>query len=128
MEVKAKYIGQQKFIAQTQNHKIIIDQPKDKGGTDEGMNPLEVFLAALASCAGFYAKNYCQNSGIETKDLEITVSSSLASDKPMRFQDIKVKISLGDNIADRKDPLLAFVKNCPVHNTIKSNPVIQFII
>ncbi len=128
MEVKVKYLSQQKFLAETPNHKIIIDQPKEKGGADEGMNPLEVFLAALGSCAGFYAKNYCQNSGIEAKGLEVTVSSSLTPDKPMRFQDIEVKISLGSDIADRKNPLLAFVKNCPVHNTIKSNPDIQFII
>lgn len=128
MEVKIKYLEGQKFIAESRGHKIIIDQPKDKGGSDDGLSPLEVFLAAVGSCAGFYAKMYCQNAGIDAGNLEVNVSSSLTADKPIRFQDIEVKLYLGKDIAERKSALLSFVANCPVHNTVKAATNIKFII
>lgn len=128
MEVKIKYLEGQKFIAEASGHKIIIDQPKEKGGADEGMNPLGLFLSALGSCAAFYAKNYCKNASIDTKNLEVSVSSNLSADKPFRFQDIDVKISLCNDIGERKDALIGFVENCPVHNTLKASPNVNFII
>lgn len=128
MEVKIKYLGGHKFIAEASGRKLIIDQPKEKCGSDEGMSPLEIFLTALGSCAGVYAQRYCQNAGIEAKDLEVSVSSSLTKDLPLRFQDIDVKISLSEDIAERKKALLSFVNNCPVHNTLKSNPNVNFVV
>lgn len=127
MEVKIKYLGGQKFLCESRHHKLIIDQPVEKGGEDEGMNPLEIFLVALGGCAGVYAKNYCQKAGINTDNLELNISSSLTAEKPSRFQDISVRISLGQDIAERKNALLQFAGNCPVHNTIKSNPKVSFI-
>lgn len=127
MEIKIKYLAEQKFLAESRNHKIIIDQPKDKGGEDAGMNPLEIFLTSLGSCAGFYVKMYCQNAGVDTQNLEIGVSASLTADKPFRFQDIKVKIFL-DSVGKRKQALLNFINNCPVNNTLKANPGVKFIV
>lgn len=128
MQVKIKYLDGQRFIVEARNHRMIIDQPTDKGGTDEGMNPLEIFLSALGSCVGMYTKLYCQNAGIEIKDLELSISSNLTTEKPLRFQEIDVKISLEEDIEERKQALLNFVNNCPVHNTIKSNPQVKITI
>ena len=126
MEVTVKYIDNQKFIAQAGSHQLVIDQAKEKGGNDEGMNPLETFLVSLAACAGVYAKSYCQSAGIDTKDLTISVTSELSLDPPKRFKDIQVKISLGQDIGDREKALLNFVKNCPVHNTLAGKPEVNF--
>lgn len=128
MEVKIRYLEGQKFIAEASGHKIIIDQPKEKGGSDEGMNPLELFLSALGSCAAFYAKNYCKNASIDTKNLEVNVSSILTTEKPFRFQDIDIRISLGQDIKEREKALISFVENCPVRNTIKASPKVNFML
>jgi len=126
MEINVKYIDNQKFVARSGNHQLTIDQPKDKGGNDEGMNPLEVFLVSLGACAGVYSKGYCKNAQIDTKDLKITVSSELTSESPRRFKDIKVQIDLGQDLGNRKEALLNFVRNCPVHNSLAGKPNIEF--
>ncbi len=128
MEIKVKYLEGQKFQVESGQHRLLIDQPKEKGGSDQGMSPLEVFLSALGSCAGAYAKMYCQNAGIDTQNLEVSVTAALTSDRPLRFQEIKIKISLGVDLGDRKSALLSFVKNCPVHNTLKANSSVEFTI
>jgi len=128
MEITVRYLDNHKFIASTGNHQIIIDQPKDKGGADEGMNPLEVFLASLGACIGFYAKNYCKNANIDTAGLQVKVNSQLSQDSPKSFKEIQVKIELSKDIGNRKDALLSFVKNCPVHNTLNSSPKVDLSI
>jgi len=128
MEVKVRYLDGQKFQVESGQHMMLIDQPKEKGGSDQGMSPLEAFLSALGSCVGVYAKMYCQNAGIDTQNLEVSVTASLTSDRPLRFQDIKIKISPGVDLGDRKSALLSFVKNCPVHNTLKANSSVEFTI
>ena len=106
-------------------HQFIIDQPKEKGGSDSGMNPLEVFLSALASCIAVYTKRYCQSAKIDFSKLAVSVESELSQDKPVRFKDIKVSIDLGYDIGDKKESLLRFVRNCPIHNTISNKPEVE---
>jgi uncharacterized OsmC-like protein len=91
------------------------------------MSPLEIFLASLGSCIGVYTVRYCQNANIDTAGLEIIVSSELGSNRPVRFEKINVRISLGQDIGARKRSLLEFVKNCPVHNTLSGKPDIDFL-
>lgn len=125
MKVQIKYQEGEKFIAQTKSHQVVVDQPIEKGGTGAGMNPLEVFLSALGSCLAVYTKRYCQGAKIDISGLVIEVESELSQDKPLRFKDIKVKINLNQDIGDKKEPMLRFVRNCPIHNTIASQPNIE---
>ena len=128
MEVTIRYVDNQKFIAQAGKHQLVIDQSIEKGGNDEGMNPLEVFLVALGACAGVYAKSYCKNARIEAANLQINVTSQLSQDVPKRFKDIKVGINIGQALGERQNALLSFVKNCPVHNTLAGKPNVEFTI
>lgn len=125
MKVQVKYQEGEKFIAQVKSHQIVVDQPKEKGGTDMGMNPLEIFLSSLGSCVAVYAKRYCQGAKIDISGLAIEVESELSQDKPIRFKDIKVKINLSQDIGDKKESLIRFVRNCPIHNSITGQPNIE---
>lgn len=127
MEVTVKYITGQKFLVSAKAHEIIVDQPKEKGGADEGMNPLELFLSALAACVSGYAKSYLKNVGLDAKKLKVRVSGELTEEVPRRFKDIKVEIEAGD-LGSRKEAFLNFVKNCPVHNTLAGRPELEFIV
>ena len=137
MQVVVQYLEGYKFSAKSDNHTIIIGSsgkiedpvsPTEvaENSRQESMNPSKVFLASLAACAGVYAVKYCKGANIDTEGLEITVSGQLCEDRPIRFKDIDVKINLKQDIQNRKNALLNFVKNCPVHNTLAHNPNIIF--
>lgn len=127
MKVKVEYQDGEKFVSLVRKHKIIIDQPESKGGTDTGMNPLEIFLSSLGACVAVYAKRYCCSANIDTKGLSVEVESDLNQDAPLRLTPIKVKINLSQDLGPRKSALLNFVKNCPIHNTLKYNSEIEFL-
>jgi len=52
MELKVVYSGGKRFEAIARNHRLISDQPLEDHGTDRGMTPPELFLAALGTCIG----------------------------------------------------------------------------
>jgi len=58
MEVAVEFRGGTTFEVAARGHRLICDQPIDKGGADKGMSPPEFLLASLATCAAFYAAQY----------------------------------------------------------------------
>ena len=58
MEVFVQHLGAVQFEVKARRHTIISDQPVEGGGFDEGMTPPELMLAALGSCAAYYAAEY----------------------------------------------------------------------
>ncbi|MDD5618534.1 MAG: OsmC family protein [Candidatus Omnitrophica bacterium] len=125
MKVRVEYEEGVRFVAKAKTHQFTIDQPKDKGGGDLGMNPLEVFLSSLASCVAFYAIRYLKDTKVDPSGLTVDVESELISERPARFKDIKVKINLNQDLGDKKESFLKFVRNCPVHNTLAGQPNID---
>ncbi len=125
MRIQIKYQDGVKFLAQARNHQFAIDRPKERGGSNTGMNSLEVFLSSLGGCISFYVRKYCQDVNIDSKGLVVDVESELSQERPFRFKDIRVKISLEQDIGGRKWALLKFVKNCPIHNTLSGQVNIE---
>jgi uncharacterized OsmC-like protein len=48
--VDIKRVAHLKFEARKRDFSFIIDEPPERGGTDEGPNPLAYFIAGAASC------------------------------------------------------------------------------
>jgi uncharacterized OsmC-like protein len=94
----------------------------------QGLTPLDALLAGLGSCIGVYIRKYAQGSKLELKNFKLNVSGGLCSQSPFSFKLINVEIDLKDCALDerRQKALLEFIKNCPAHNTLKGNPVIEF--
>ena len=59
--------------ASFRGHEILTDQPEKAGGTDTGPPPFDLFLASIATCAGFYALRFCQSRDIATEGLTATL-------------------------------------------------------
>jgi len=91
------------------------------------MTPPDALLASVGSCLGVYIRKYAQGAGLDLKDFEIKVEADFVKEPQVHFKDIDVSIDLKGLQLDerRKKALLGFIKNCPVHNTLKSNPDIN---
>jgi ribosomal protein S12 methylthiotransferase accessory factor len=47
------------------------DQPKESGGGDTAPSPFLIFLASLATCAGYYVLGFCRTRGISTEGMRL---------------------------------------------------------
>ncbi|MGN7403121.1 OsmC family protein [Cytobacillus praedii] len=117
--------------AKSRNFEIIIDEPKELGGTDTGMNPVELTLSALGACQAIVARVYARKFKIEFDDLWIDVEGDLdtdgflnKSDVRRGYSDIRFNIHIAtDAPREKVEEFVAFIeKTCPVGDTI-ANPV-----
>ncbi len=47
------------------------DQSRPNGGDESAPEPFALFLAALASCAGLYAKSFCDSRKLDTSGMKL---------------------------------------------------------
>ena len=93
----------------------------------KGVTPLDALLAGLGSCMGVYIRKYIEGAKLELKEFVITTEAEFSNEKPVCFRSINVSIDLkGVKLGgQRQKALIEFIKNCPVHNTLKSGPFIE---
>ena len=94
----------------------------------KGLTPLDALLAGLGSCIGVYICKYAEGSKLNLENFKVNVSAELSKESPLSFRQINVEIDLKSCSIDerRQRALLEFIKNCPAHNTLKANPLIEF--
>jgi len=93
----------------------------------KGITPPDTLLAALGSCIGVYVRKYAEGAKLRLQEFSITLDAELCKEPPACFKKIEVVIDLkGQPLEERRiKPLLEFIKNCPVHNTLIANPAVE---
>lgn len=125
-----------KFVIESdvRGHKIIIDQPANAGGTDEGVTPLELLFASLAGCIGTVGRIVAMQKRIELRGIAIKVEGEVDTDgllgKPIDgrvgFEGITVTMDVDADMTDEEKR--AFVhevdRRCPVsENLLHATPL-----
>ena len=119
------FYGAKQEIAHKQTFEMDADEPAILAGNDEGANPVEHLLHALASCVTTSMVAHAAVRGIHVEELESEIEGDidlrgflgLSSDVPKGYTDIRVKFKAK---ADPKDleRLAELAEFSPVFNTI----------
>lgn len=117
--------------AKSRNFEITIDEPKTLGGTDEGMNPVELMLCALGACQSIVARVYARKFGVALEDFWVELEGDLDTDGFMNktdvrrgYSDVRYNIHIKtDAPREKVEEFVEFIeRTCPVGDTI-ANPV-----
>jgi len=121
-QVKVSNPGDYSFSVQSASYQFNIDTKGEKG-----IRPLDALLASLGACIGVYIRKYAEGGKLSLSEFNIDVHAEFSKESPIRFKKIEVLIDLKDNRLEerRLKSLLGFIRNCPVHNTLKGNPEID---
>jgi uncharacterized OsmC-like protein len=116
-------------------HQLIADEPIAAGGTDEGMSPYELLLAALGACTAMTLKMYSARKKLPITDIEVLLTfdrihaddcESCTADEhtgKTEVQHISRLIYITGTItAEQKQRLLYIAGRCPVHLTLHNQP------
>ena len=128
MEVVVEHLGAVQFEIQARKHKIACDQPAENGGFDEGMTPPELFLAALGSCAGFYAAAYLKKKNLATEGTRVRVTADKILG-PARLDNFQIHVETPIQLDEQtRLGVEGAVHHCLIHNTLLQPPKIAIAI
>jgi putative redox protein len=99
-------------------HELVVDEPPEDGGDDEGPSPLELLAASLAGCTAITVEMYAKRKGWEIGPVEVECSYELpARGAPARFA---LALRLSDACAPEQiERLRVIATKCPVHRVLE---------
>ena len=99
------------------DHQVIVDEPRIRGGEDEGPSPEELLAASLASCTAITMEMYAQRKGWDIGAVEVDVEFSPAERGcPTRFA---LVLRLPGHLNDEQVASLRVIAaKCPIHRTL----------
>lgn len=125
METTVRFLDGVRFEAESRGLTVQCDQPTENGGQNTGMTPPEFLLAALGTCAGYYAVQYLRARQLATEGLTVKVNAGKAT-QPARLDNFRILIDVpGLNDARHRDGVVRAAKNCLIHNTMLHTPSLE---
>lgn len=107
---------------------IRTDQPVKDGGEGTGPTPFELFLASLATCAGVYARRFCEARKISTEGMGIRVGCEFAS-KGFQVTRMTFVVTPPQGFPDEyRDALVRAVELCTVKKHIMTPPAFEVVL
>lgn len=116
--------------AKSRQFEITIDEPKELGGTDTGMNPVELVLCALGACQAIVARVYAPQFGVNLEAFSIELEGDLdidgflnKADVRSGFSEVRYNIHIKSDASYEKiEEFVAFIgTKCPVGDTISDS-------
>lgn len=113
----------------TPYHRLLSDEPIALGGTNLGMNPYELLLAALGSCTSMTLRMYANHKQLDLQSIQVKLHHNRIHaedcancDKQAAVTDrITRVIQLTGKLNDQqRTRLLEIANQCPVHKTLKN--------
>lgn len=126
--IKVDFAGNMKINADVDGTTIHTDQTVKKGGDGTAPSPFQLFLGSMATCAGVYAKRFCEARKIDTEGLGITVDYDFDEKK---FQILKMtfNITLPEGFPEKyRSAIIKAVDQCAVKKNIKAHPEFETVI
>ena len=118
MPLTVTYQGQTKFEVTNGTHTIVADQPREDGGEDGGMSPVELFVGSVAACVAYFVARYCARHGLSTEGFRVESEWSIV-EQPHRVGAIGLSLHFDDPIPDfHRERLLKVAHGCTVHQSI----------
>ena len=124
-EITVQHLGDMAFETHIGNHKLTIDLPPENNGKDRGHTPPQLFIASLSSCIAAFAASYCNNAGINSEGLSVTLSYDKLTN-PSLLGNFKARIKVPNGDPEKREKaIIRAAEHCLIHETIHSSPEIE---
>ena len=101
MKAKIKWIDKVNFRGESDSgHQVMIDGPKELGGENKGMRPMELMLLGMGGCTSFDVVTILKKSRQSIKSCEALISAERASEAPKVFTKIHIRFMIEGNDLD----------------------------
>ena len=104
---------------------IRTDQPVAAGGAGSAPSPFDLFLVSLSTCAGFYALRFCQERGLPTEGLGVTMDWERSPETKL-ISKVRISVKLPEGFPEKyRAAILRATDQCAVKKHLVSPPEIE---
>lgn len=122
MEMEVTFAGKKKVNAAYKGFVIETDQCKEDGGEGSAPEPYDLFLASIGTCAGVYVVYFCEERGIDTQGIKLTLTFERNEEKHL-MEAVCIHISLPPGFpAKYKKAIVKTAGLCTVKRNILDAP------
>ncbi len=122
MKMNIRFPGGVAVDAEFGPHLLRTDQKAEHGGAGSAPPPFDLFLASIGTCAGFYALRFCQQRGIDTAGLSMTLEA-VRDEGAKRLGSIRIVVDPPAGFPEKYHrPLLRSIDQCSVKQHILAPP------
>ncbi|MGB4705227.1 MAG: OsmC family protein [Candidatus Saccharicenans sp.] len=126
-KIKVTFEGNLKVKAEYRGYSILTDQPVYAGGEGAAPSPFDLFLASIATCAGFYTLAFCRQRGLSTEGIYLTMSMEKGKDSKM-VEKIRIEIHLPPDFPEKyREAVVKAAEQCAVKAHIEKPPVFETV-
>jgi len=126
-ELKVTFPGGKKVDAEYRGFNIRTDQPVYQGGDGAAPAPFDLFLASIATCAGFYVLAFCQNRGISLEDSFLEMRKEI-DPQTKKIRRLVIEIHLPTDFPEKyKQAVIKSVNSCAVKVHIQEPPEFEVL-
>ena len=127
LKSKASLIKNVQVEVEARGHKVTIDEPERAGGTNLGMNPLELLLSSLGACQTIMAQSYADKMGVQYEQLEIELEGDLDTDgykgksgAKVGLEEIRYTIHMkSDESQEKIEEFISYIEeHCPALDSL----------
>ena len=113
-DMKVNFPGGKKVNAEYKGFVIKTDQPVYQGGEGTAPAPFDLFLASIATCAGYYVLAFCQSRSLSYEDVSIILKKE-RNPGTKRIVKIFIHINLPAGFPEKyKSAVIKSVNSCSV--------------
>lgn len=125
MEMIVDFPGGTRVDAHFGSFVVSTDQPAGNGGQDTAPSPFELFLASLATCAGFYVLGFCKMRGIPCEGIRL-VQKLERNPSTKMVGKVMVEIQLpGEFPQQYVSAVVRAAESCMVKKHLENPPVFE---
>jgi putative redox protein len=100
------------------DHSLVIDEPEDAGGANEGPSPTRTLAASLAACTAITMEMYADRKEWELPDVEVEVDMEIGEGSVPKSFVVTLKLPK-ELSSDQQERLKVIAGKCPVHRVIR---------
>jgi putative redox protein len=98
-------------------HRLVIDEPEEAGGGNEGPSPTRTVAAARAPCTAITTEMYADRKGWDLGEVEVQVDMEYGEASRPRSFDVTLRVPT-ELTDDQMERLQSIAGKCPVHRLI----------
>ncbi len=127
MSIEVTFPGGVRVDATYHGHTIRTDQPQPYG-ENTAPAPFDLFLASIATCAGYYALRFCQERNISTEGLAVTLIPERNAEKK-RYTSMRIDLRLPSGFPEKyREAIVRAIDQCAVKKHIVEAPQFEITV